>query len=170
MVRVLVDAHGETYGDEAGIALRNRPQALYRLLSEVADDGRHADAIAYDRPPEGYYHAQLLDHPRGDFDEAVAICQREYGDNVLPLYLPLHGEGEEGVCGLIGLLSQRVFDHSKGGPVPEVREPDSEHVPLIADARSALIEPDAATSRGALWSAVVAPGSASGATHTGLDA
>ncbi|NIL54339.1 endonuclease [Streptomyces sp. 2BBP-J2] len=32
VVRVLVDAHGETYAQEAGIALRNTPQPLYRLL------------------------------------------------------------------------------------------------------------------------------------------
>src|ERR671916_2965588 len=28
-----------------------------------------------------------LDHPRADFDETVALCQRVFGDNVLPLYL-----------------------------------------------------------------------------------
>ncbi|MER7739015.1 endonuclease [Streptomyces sp. NPDC096538] len=32
VVRVLVDAHGETYAHEAGITLRNTPQPLYRLL------------------------------------------------------------------------------------------------------------------------------------------
>jgi ring-1,2-phenylacetyl-CoA epoxidase subunit PaaC len=53
--------------DELGHA-----QALYRLLAEVADDGRDADAIAYDRPPEGYYHARLLDHPRGDWADTIA--------------------------------------------------------------------------------------------------
>ena len=53
--------------DELGHA-----QALYRLLAEVVDDGRDADAIAYDRPPEGYYHARLLDHPRGDWADAIA--------------------------------------------------------------------------------------------------
>jgi len=53
--------------DELGHA-----QALYRLLAEVADDGRDADAIAYDRPPEGYYHARLLDHPRGDWASTIA--------------------------------------------------------------------------------------------------
>jgi ring-1,2-phenylacetyl-CoA epoxidase subunit PaaC len=53
--------------DELGHA-----QALYRLLAEVADDGRDADAIAYDRPPEGYYHARLLDHPRGDWATTIA--------------------------------------------------------------------------------------------------
>ena len=53
--------------DELGHA-----QALYHLLAEVADDGRDADAIAYDRPVEGYYHARLLDHPRGDWADTIA--------------------------------------------------------------------------------------------------
>ena len=53
--------------DELGHA-----QALYRLLAELADDGRDADAIAYDRPPEDYYHARLLDHPRGDWAHTIA--------------------------------------------------------------------------------------------------
>ena len=53
--------------DELGHA-----QALYRLLAELVDDGRDADAIAYDRPPEGYFHARLLDHPRGDWADTIA--------------------------------------------------------------------------------------------------
>ena len=53
--------------DELGHA-----QALYGLLADVVDDGRDADAIAYDRPPEGYLHAALLDHPRGDWADAIA--------------------------------------------------------------------------------------------------
>ena len=53
--------------DELGHA-----QALYRLLADLVDDGRDADAIAYDRPAEGYYHARLLDHPRGDWATAIA--------------------------------------------------------------------------------------------------
>ena len=53
--------------DELGHA-----QALYRLLADVVDDGRDADAIAYDRPVEGYYHARLLDHPRGDWAASIA--------------------------------------------------------------------------------------------------
>ena len=53
--------------DELGHA-----QALYRLLADVVDDGRDADAIAYDRPVEGYYHARLLDHPRGDWADSIA--------------------------------------------------------------------------------------------------
>jgi ring-1,2-phenylacetyl-CoA epoxidase subunit PaaC len=53
--------------DEIGHA-----QALYRLLADVVADGRDADAIAYDRPPEGYLHARLLDHPRGDWAATIA--------------------------------------------------------------------------------------------------
>ncbi len=53
--------------DELGHA-----QALYRLLADVLDDGRDADAIAYDRPPGGYYHARLLDHPRSDWATTIA--------------------------------------------------------------------------------------------------
>jgi ring-1,2-phenylacetyl-CoA epoxidase subunit PaaC len=53
--------------DELGHA-----QALYRLLADLVDDGRDADAIAYDRPAEGYYHARLLDQPRGDWATAIA--------------------------------------------------------------------------------------------------
>jgi ring-1,2-phenylacetyl-CoA epoxidase subunit PaaC len=52
--------------DELGHA-----QALYLLLAELVDDGRDADAIAYDRPPEGYYHARLLDHGRGDWAQTI---------------------------------------------------------------------------------------------------
>lgn len=53
--------------DELGHA-----QALYRLLADLLDDGRDADMIAFDRPAEGYYHARLLDHPRGDWANTIA--------------------------------------------------------------------------------------------------
>jgi ring-1,2-phenylacetyl-CoA epoxidase subunit PaaC len=45
---------------------------LYGLFVEVVADGRDADAVAYDRPPEGYLHARLLDHPRGDWAWTIA--------------------------------------------------------------------------------------------------
>ncbi|GAC1445383.1 MAG: elongation factor G-like protein EF-G2 [Mycobacteriales bacterium] len=78
-----------------------------------------------------------LDRPRADFDEAVAICQRVFGDGVQPLYLPMHAE-DESVAGLIGLLSRRVYDWSSGDRVE--RDPDPEHLPLIESTRAALIE------------------------------
>jgi ring-1,2-phenylacetyl-CoA epoxidase subunit PaaC len=51
--------------DEIGHA-----QALYRLLAEL--EGGDPDVIAYGRPPEGYRHARLLDHPRTDWAFSVA--------------------------------------------------------------------------------------------------
>ena len=78
-----------------------------------------------------------LDKDRADFDEAVAICQRVFGAGVLPLYLPL-ADDEGAAAGLIGLLSQKVFDYSTGTRTE--REPDGEHLPLIETARNALIE------------------------------
>jgi len=53
--------------DEIGHA-----RAFYELLADLVADGRDADALAYDRPPEGYYHARLLDHPRGDWARTIA--------------------------------------------------------------------------------------------------
>jgi ring-1,2-phenylacetyl-CoA epoxidase subunit PaaC len=59
--------------DELGHA-----QALYRLFVDVTRDGgseplfADADAVAYDRPPEGYLHARLLDHDRGDWAATIA--------------------------------------------------------------------------------------------------
>ena len=79
-----------------------------------------------------------LDHQRADFEETLAECQRVFGDNVLPLYLPLHGDDGQSVAGLIGLITQRVFDYSSYPPA--VRDPDAEHLPLIEESRNALLE------------------------------
>jgi elongation factor G len=78
-----------------------------------------------------------LDSPRADFEETLTNCQVAFGDGVLPLYLPLHGD-DESIAGLIGLLSQQVVDYSTGKRIQ--RDPDPEHVPLISEHRNALIE------------------------------
>ncbi len=78
-----------------------------------------------------------LDKERADFDEAVAICQRVFGDGVLPLYLPMAAD-DGTAAGVIGLLSRTVADYSGSGRVE--REPDAEHLPLIDTARNTLIE------------------------------
>ncbi|MGN9777283.1 elongation factor G-like protein EF-G2 [Micromonospora sp. H33] len=80
-----------------------------------------------------------LDHPRADFDEAVALCQRVFGDNVLPLYLPMLGDDGISTVGMLGLITRRVFDYTGGLPA-DVREPDPEHLPAIAESRNELIE------------------------------
>jgi elongation factor G len=78
-----------------------------------------------------------LDQQRADFDEALAICQRVFGDGVQPLYLPLLDE-EEAPAGLIGLLSQKVFDLSSGTRLE--RDADPQHLELIEGPRTSLIE------------------------------
>lgn len=80
-----------------------------------------------------------LDHPKADFDEAVALCQRLFGDNVAPLYLPMLGDDGVSVAGLLGLITRRVFDYSEGLPA-DVRDPDPQHVPAIGESRDELIE------------------------------
>ncbi|HZE37841.1 MAG TPA: elongation factor G-like protein EF-G2 [Stackebrandtia sp.] len=80
-----------------------------------------------------------LDHPQADFDETLALCQRVFGDGVAPIYLPLHDDGGEHVTGLIGLITQRVFDYTDGHP-PRVGDPADEHVSAIEESRGALIE------------------------------
>jgi ring-1,2-phenylacetyl-CoA epoxidase subunit PaaC len=53
--------------DELGHA-----RALYELLASVLDDGRDADALAYDREPSEFRHCRLLDHARGDWADTIA--------------------------------------------------------------------------------------------------
>lgn len=53
--------------DELGHA-----RALYELLATVVDDGRDADALAYDREPSAFRHCRLLDHARGDWADTIA--------------------------------------------------------------------------------------------------
>ncbi|MFE2684613.1 elongation factor G-like protein EF-G2 [Streptomyces mirabilis] len=87
-----------------------------------------------------------LESAGADFDDMTRICAEAFGaddpDAVLPLYLPLHGaEGPDGhapVTGLIGLLTQRLFDYSSGER--KEAEPGPEQLPLIEEARNRLIE------------------------------
>ncbi|MEU9125628.1 elongation factor G-like protein EF-G2 [Streptomyces sp. NPDC048506] len=87
-----------------------------------------------------------LEASRADFDEMTERCRTTFGgddpDAVLPLYLPLYGEpgadGHAPVHGLIGLLSQRVFDYSSGERTERAPTPDE--LPRIEEARNRLIE------------------------------
>lgn len=87
-----------------------------------------------------------LEAARADFEEMTRICAEAFGgddpDAVLPLYLPLHGpqtaDGHAPVTGLIGLLSQKLFDYSAGER--KESEPGEEQLPGIEEARDRLIE------------------------------
>ncbi|MEU8486374.1 elongation factor G-like protein EF-G2 [Streptomyces sp. NPDC048641] len=87
-----------------------------------------------------------LEAARSDFEQMTLTCETFFGgddpDAVIPLYLPLHGEpgpdGHAPVTGLVGLLSQRVFDYASGER--KESEPDPAQLPLIEEARNRLIE------------------------------
>ncbi len=78
-----------------------------------------------------------IDHQRGDFDEALAACRSAFGDSVAPLYLPVT-DGQGGVKGLIGLLSQRFYDYT-GGKRADTDIP-GDQADRVEEARGALIE------------------------------
>ncbi|MEU6398381.1 elongation factor G-like protein EF-G2 [Streptomyces cinnamoneus] len=87
-----------------------------------------------------------LEAARSDYTQITTVCGEIFGaddpDAVIPLYLPLHGpagpDGHSPVTGLLGLLSQRVYEYTSGERVE--RDPDPAELALIAEARSRLIE------------------------------
>jgi len=78
-----------------------------------------------------------LDAGRADFEDTVAICQRVFGEGVMAIYLPLHGE-DEAIIGNLGLLSQQIYDYTSGQRVE--RRAEDEHRELIEVNRADLIE------------------------------
>ncbi|MGW5657913.1 elongation factor G-like protein EF-G2 [Streptomyces humi] len=87
-----------------------------------------------------------LEAARADFEEMTRVCAEAFGgddpDAVLPLYLPLHGpqgpDGHAPVTGLVGLLTQKLFDYSSGER--KESEPGPDQLPDIDEARNRLIE------------------------------
>ncbi|MBB5935639.1 elongation factor G-like protein EF-G2 [Streptomyces zagrosensis] len=87
-----------------------------------------------------------LEAARADFDDMTETCRTIFGgdnpDAVLPLYLPLYGaagvDGQRPVAGLIGLLSEQVYDYASGERTQ--RTPDGSELPLVTEARNRLIE------------------------------
>lgn len=79
-----------------------------------------------------------LDHPRADFDAALAACRQAFGESVLPLYLPVRTGGA--VTGLLGLLSGAVSEYAPGRRQPAERQADDAELAAAEGARGALIE------------------------------
>ena len=79
-----------------------------------------------------------MDHPRANYDAALAACQKAFGDGVLPLCVPVRTGGE--ATGLLGLLAQEVTDYSSGDAAPEVRAAEADEREEAGMARGALIE------------------------------
>src|SRR6266550_7770270 len=57
-----------------------------------------------------------IDHQRADYAAALEACRAAFGEGVAPLHLPVGGgpSGGGGVTGLIGLLSETLYDYSSG--------------------------------------------------------
>jgi elongation factor G len=78
-----------------------------------------------------------LDHQRADVDAEISSVRESFGGGVLPLYLPV--AGAEGVSGLLGLLSQQLFDYSNGSPA-KIGDVDAADADRMEEARNELIE------------------------------
>ena len=79
-----------------------------------------------------------LDHPRADFDAAVARCRLAFGDAIVPLYLPVRADGA--VTGLLGLLTGTVSEFGPSEPAPATRAATGVELAAAESARGALIE------------------------------
>ncbi|MEV5439714.1 elongation factor G-like protein EF-G2 [Streptomyces sp. NPDC052682] len=145
----LLDTPG--YADFVGelrAGLRAADAALFVVSASDGVDG--STRMVWDEcAAVGMPRAIVITHleaARADFEEMTRICAEAFGkddpDAVLPLYLPLHGpqaaDGHAPVTGLIGLLSQKLFDYSTGER--KESEPGEDQLPLIEEARNRLIE------------------------------
>jgi elongation factor G len=77
------------------------------------------------------------DHPRADYDGALAACRKAFGDGVLPLYVPVR-TGSDGT-GLLGLLTGTVTEYTDGES-PLARGADAGELASAGAARGELIE------------------------------
>lgn len=145
----LLDTPG--YADFVGelrAGLRAADAALFVISAADGIDG--ATRMVWDEcEAVGMPRAIVITHleaARADYAQMTSVCGESFGgedpDAVIPLYLPLHGpagpDGHAPVTGLLGLLSQRVYDYSSGERVE--RDPDPAELALISEARSRLIE------------------------------
>src|SRR5215472_9255495 len=136
----LLDAPG--YADFTGdlrAGLRAADAALFTVSAADGVDGLTQmlwDECAAVGTPRAVVITKI-DHHRGDFEEALAACRAAFGESVAPLYLPVT-DGQGGVHGLIGLLSQRFYDYS-GGQRKEADIP-GDQADRVEEARGSLIE------------------------------
>jgi elongation factor G len=136
----LLDSPG--YADFTGdlrAGLRAADAALFAVSAAEGIDGLTKilwDECAATGTPRAVVITKI-DQERGDFDAALAACRDAFGDAVAPLYLPVP-DGQGGVRGLIGLLSERFFDYAGGSR--QDRDIEAADSGRTEEARSALIE------------------------------
>ncbi|THA82514.1 elongation factor G-like protein EF-G2 [Streptomyces sp. A0592] len=139
------------YADFVGelrAGLRAADAALFVVSASDGIDG--ATRMVWDEcEAVGMPRAIVVTHleaARSDYAQMTTVCGEIFGaddpDAVIPLYLPLHGpagpDGHAPVTGLLGLLSQRVYEYASGERVE--RDPDPAELDLITGARARLIE------------------------------
>lgn len=137
----LLDTPG--YGDFTGelrAGLRAADAALF-VVSALDDIDAATTALWAECDQLGTPRAVVvsrLDHPRANYEAAVAACQRAFGDSVVPAYLPVRTDGA--MTGLLGLLSGTVSDYAGNGAEPAVRDATPEERAASEEARGTLIE------------------------------
>ncbi|CAB4974511.1 MAG: elongation factor G-like protein EF-G2 [Actinobacteria bacterium] len=138
----LIDTPGYAdYVGEVRAGLRAADAALFVVSAVDGVDGStqqlwsECEAIGLPR----VIVVTKLDRERADFDETVAVCQRVFtgGGGVLPLILPIHGEGQT-IVGFIDLLTTGIHEWTTGAE--QELESEAEHRDLIDRARNELIE------------------------------
>ena len=114
----LLDTPG--YADFTGdlrAGLRAADSALFAVPATEGVDGLTRmlwEECARVRMPRAVVITKI-DHQRADFEAALAACRDAFGESVAPLYLPVAEADGSGIRGLIGLLSQKLFDYSGSG-------------------------------------------------------
>ena len=127
----LLDTPG--YADFVGelrAGLRAADAALFVISAAEGVDG--ADPAAVGGVRRGRHAARRRRSPSSTTPAPTstrrsAQCQEAFGDGVLPALPAVLGDDGHASSGLIGLLSQRVYDYSAGDRAE--REPDPEHLP-----------------------------------------
>jgi ring-1,2-phenylacetyl-CoA epoxidase subunit PaaC len=117
--------------------------ALYGLLAERT--GVDPDVIAYERPPDEYRHARLLDHGRGDW--AMTIARRYLYETADAVRLDaLAGGPWQPLAGLVGKLQREERYHQMhiGAWLDRLARADGEPRDRLVAALTALA-PDSAT-------------------------
>ena len=64
-----------------------------------------------------------IDHQRADFEATLSACREAFGEAVAPLYQPVTAGQGTPVRGLIGLLSQKLYDYSGSGRTEQAPGP-----------------------------------------------
>jgi elongation factor G len=135
----LLDTPG--YADFVGelrAGLRAADCALFVIAANEGVDGP-TQALWQECASVGMPRAVVitkLDHHRADYPNVLAQARAAFGEKTLPVYLPVDGQGE--VTGLVGLLSEKLFDYSSGSRVEGT--PPQAYADQVTEARGGLIE------------------------------